>query len=106
PSDGPHDTPDWLFKRWTETYGAKTARQIAIANGHEPALDLTVKRDQRSWAERLRGRELPTGTVRTVAHGAISLLPGFSDGACGHVRTGGGGSRMVPLPCLLGCWGM
>jgi 16S rRNA (cytosine967-C5)-methyltransferase len=81
PSDGPHDTPDWLFKRWTETYGAKTARQIAIANGHEPALDLTVKRDQRSWAERLRGRELPTGTVRTLAHGAISLLPGFSEGA-------------------------
>ncbi|HEV8464697.1 MAG TPA: RsmB/NOP family class I SAM-dependent RNA methyltransferase, partial [Pseudolabrys sp.] len=54
---------------------------IAAANGHEPALDLTVKQDTESWAERLRGRVIPTGTVRTLAHGAISLLPGFSEGA-------------------------
>ena len=46
-------------------YGADTARAIAQANGHEPALDLTVKADAASWAERLRGRVLPTGTVRT-----------------------------------------
>ena len=75
------DTPDWLLKRWTKTYRADTARAIADANGHEPALDLTVKSDAESWAERLRGRVLPTGTVRTLAHGAISLLPGFSEGA-------------------------
>ncbi len=76
-----HDTPDWLLKRWRKTYGNDVARAIAEANGHEPALDLTVKADAESWAERLRGRVLPTGTVRTVAHGAISLLPGFSEGA-------------------------
>jgi len=75
------DTPEWLVKRWTKTYGAETARAIAAANGHEPALDLTVKQDAASWAEHLRGRVLPTGTVRTIAHGAISLLPGFSEGA-------------------------
>ncbi len=75
------DTPEWLVKRWTKRYGAETARAIAEANGHEPALDLTVKSDAESWAERLRGRVLPTGTVRTIAHGAISLLPGFSEGA-------------------------
>ena len=34
-----------------------------------------------TWAERLRGRVLPTGTVRTLAQGAISLLPGFAEGA-------------------------
>ena len=61
------DTPEWLVKRWTKTYGADTARAIAQANGHEPALDLTVKQDAESWAERLRGRVLPTGTVRTSA---------------------------------------
>ncbi len=72
------DTPDWLLKRWRKTYGNDVARDIAEANGHEPALDLTVKADAESWAERLRGRVLPTGTVRTIAHGAISLLPGFS----------------------------
>ena len=75
------DTPEWLLKRWKKAYGADTARAIAAANGHEPALDLTVKQDAESWAERLRGRVLPTGTVRTLAHGAISLLPGFSEGA-------------------------
>ncbi|HEY1309384.1 MAG TPA: transcription antitermination factor NusB [Pseudolabrys sp.] len=75
------DTPEWLVKRWTKRYGAETARAIAEANGHEPALDLTVKSDAESWAERLRGRVLPTGTVRTIAHGAISLLPGFTEGA-------------------------
>jgi 16S rRNA (cytosine967-C5)-methyltransferase len=79
--DVSRDTPEWLLKRWSKAYGAATARAIAAANGHEPALDLTVKQDAESWAERLRGRVLPTGTVRTIAHGAISLLPGFSEGA-------------------------
>jgi 16S rRNA (cytosine967-C5)-methyltransferase len=79
--DASRDTPEWLLKRWTKNYGSGTARAIAAANGHEPALDLTVKRDAESWADRLRGRVLPTGTVRTIAHGAISLLPGFSEGA-------------------------
>ena len=75
------DTPAWLLARWTKTYGRDTARAIAEANGHEPALDLTVKHDAADWAERLHGRVLPTGTVRTLAHGAISLLPGFAEGA-------------------------
>ena len=75
------DTPAWLLARWTRAYGADTALAIADANGHEPALDVTVKQDAGHWAERLRGRVLPTGTVRTIAHGAISLLPGFAEGA-------------------------
>ncbi|MFN3658612.1 MAG: RsmB/NOP family class I SAM-dependent RNA methyltransferase [Pseudolabrys sp.] len=79
--DAARDTPEWLLARWTRTYGADMARAIAEANGHEPALDLTVKQDAAVWAERLRGRVLPTGTVRTLAQGAVSLLPGFSEGA-------------------------
>lgn len=81
PDDVSRDTPEWLLKRWSKTYGRDTARAIAAAIGHEPALDITVKENPDSWAERLRGRVLPTGTVRTLAHGAISLLPGFSEGA-------------------------
>src|ERR1700674_4861287 len=50
------DTPEWLLKRWSKTSGAETARAIAQANGYEPALDITVKQDAESWAERLRGR--------------------------------------------------
>jgi 16S rRNA (cytosine967-C5)-methyltransferase len=79
--DGLRDTPEWLLKRWSRNYGRDTARAIAAANGHEPALDLTVKSDPKSWADRLRGRVLPTGSVRTLAHGAVSLLPGYSEGA-------------------------
>src|SRR6187397_943880 len=79
--DVSRDTPDWLLKRWSKTYGRDTTRAVATAIGHEPALDITVKDNADSWAERLRGRVLPTRTVRTSAHGAISLLPGFSEGA-------------------------
>src|SRR5467141_2549551 len=39
----PLDTPPWLFARWTQAYGEATARDIAIAHGHEPPLDLTIK---------------------------------------------------------------
>ncbi len=75
------DTPEWLLKRWTETYGEATARAIAAANGKEPALDLTVKSDPESFAAQLGGRVLPTGTVRTIVHGTITALPGFAEGA-------------------------
>jgi 16S rRNA (cytosine967-C5)-methyltransferase len=75
------DTPDWLLARWTRNYGTDTARAIALANGREPALDLTVKSNPEHWAEKLGGRVLPTGLVRAVAHGPVSQLPGFGEGA-------------------------
>jgi 16S rRNA (cytosine967-C5)-methyltransferase len=75
------DTPDWLLARWTRHYGADTAREIARAISHEPPLDLTVKGDAESWASRLRGVVQPFGTVRTIAHGPVSLLPGYMEGA-------------------------
>jgi 16S rRNA (cytosine967-C5)-methyltransferase len=75
------DTPDWLMTRWTAAYGAATARAIAAANRSEPALDLTVKSDPEHWAEKLGGRVLPTRSVRVIASGAVSALPGFAEGA-------------------------
>ena len=75
------DTPDWLMTRWTAAYGAATARAIAAANRSEPALDLTVKNDPAYWAEKLGGRVLPTQSLRVVATGAVSALPGFAEGA-------------------------
>ncbi len=74
------DTPEWLLTRWTRTYGETTARAIASANGKEPALDLTVKNDPESVAAQLGGRVLPTGTVRAIAHGIVTALPGFAEG--------------------------
>jgi 16S rRNA (cytosine967-C5)-methyltransferase len=75
------DVPPWLLARWSNVYGADLALAIGRANGQEPALDLTVKQDAPGWATRLRGTVLPTGTIRMVAHGPVSLLPGFSEGA-------------------------
>jgi 16S rRNA (cytosine967-C5)-methyltransferase len=75
------DPPDWLMRRWTAAYGAATARAIAAANAHEPPLDLTIKSDAAFWATRLGGRVLPTGTVRTAAHGPVPGLPGYGEGA-------------------------
>ncbi len=75
------DTPDWLLSRWKNHFGEATARAIAGANAHEPALDLSVKADPQQWAARLDGRVMPTGTVRVAAHGPVTRLPGFADGA-------------------------
>jgi 16S rRNA (cytosine967-C5)-methyltransferase len=75
------DTPAWLMERWIATYGADTARAIALAHAQEPALDLTVKHDAAQWANALGGRVLATGSVRALVHGPIAALPGFADGA-------------------------
>jgi 16S rRNA (cytosine967-C5)-methyltransferase len=75
------DTPDWLMARWSRTYGGDVARAIAEAHSHEPPLDLTVKNEPQSWAARLRGRDLATGTVRLITHGPVSRLPGYMEGA-------------------------
>ena len=73
------DAPDWLMARWTAAY--VTARAIVAANSQEPALDVTVKNDPEYWAAKLGGRVLATGSVRLVAPGAVSALPGFAEGA-------------------------
>src|SRR5262245_17042652 len=77
------DTPEWLMARWVKNYGAETARAIAVANGAEPALDLTVRNDPEHWASALGGRVLPTGSVRAIVHGPIAQLPGYGEGGRG-----------------------
>jgi 16S rRNA (cytosine967-C5)-methyltransferase len=74
------DIPPWLLARWIAHYGEATAKEMALALGHEPSLDITVKDDGAQWASRLHGELLPTGTVRTLLHGSVTMLPGFSEG--------------------------
>ena len=74
------DIPEWLLARWTAHYGEAVARDIALAIGHEPSLDITVKSDPEQWASRLHGETLPTGTVRTLLQGSVKMLPGFIEG--------------------------
>jgi len=75
------DIPPWLLQRWIAHYGEATAKAMAHAILHEPSLDLTVKSDPAQWATRLHGEQLPTGTVRTLLQGSVTMLPGFSEGA-------------------------
>jgi 16S rRNA (cytosine967-C5)-methyltransferase len=74
------DVPPWLLARWIAHYGEVTAREIALALAHEPSLDITVKADAAQWATRLHGETLPTGTVRTLLQGSVTMLPGFTEG--------------------------
>jgi 16S rRNA (cytosine967-C5)-methyltransferase len=74
------DLPPWLTARWIAHYGEATAREMASAIANEPSLDLTVKSDTEQWATRLHGETLPTGTVRTLLQGSVTMLPGFTEG--------------------------
>jgi 16S rRNA (cytosine967-C5)-methyltransferase len=74
------DVPPWLLARWIAHYGENVARDIAVAIGHEPSLDITVKSDAAQWATRLHGEVLPTGSVRTLLQGSVTMLPGFTEG--------------------------
>jgi 16S rRNA (cytosine967-C5)-methyltransferase len=74
------DVPPWMLARWVAHYGEAVARDIAVAIGHEPSLDLTVKSDAEQWATRLHGETLPTGSVRTLLQGSVTMLPGFTEG--------------------------
>src|ERR1700710_1236660 len=74
------DVPPWLMARWITHYGETVAKDIATAIGHEPSLDLQVQSDAAQWATRLHGETLPTGSVRTLLHGSVTMLPGFAEG--------------------------
>ena len=74
------DIPPWMLARWIAAYGETNAREMALAIGHEPSLDITVKADAAQWATRLHGETLPTGTVRTLLQGSVTMLPGFTEG--------------------------
>jgi len=73
--------PAWLWSRWAAAYGEEATARIAAANLEEPPLDLTVKADAGSWAGRLDGIVLPTGSVRLVPSGPVEELPGYAEGA-------------------------
>ena len=75
------DTPGWLAARWRRSYGEDRAAAIAAAHRGEAPLDLTVKEDPTTWAERLDADLLPTGSVRLRTHTPVPELPGYAEGA-------------------------
>jgi 16S rRNA (cytosine967-C5)-methyltransferase len=75
------NTPDWLWRSWSGSYGEDTARAIATAHLKEAPLDLTLREDAAAWCDRLQGTLLPTGTLRRAAGGSVAALPGYAEGA-------------------------
>jgi 16S rRNA (cytosine967-C5)-methyltransferase len=75
------NTPDWLWQSWTAAYGEAGCRAIATAHLKEAPLDLTARGDPAPWGKLLEATLLPTGTLRRVAGGAITSLPGYAEGA-------------------------
>jgi 16S rRNA (cytosine967-C5)-methyltransferase len=76
------NTPTWLWDRWVKTYGEDTTRQVALANGERPALDIAFKVEAGPWIEALGGVLLPNGQLRlSSGHEAVPDLAGFSEGA-------------------------
>ncbi len=74
------NTPDWLWKSWAGAYGEDQARAIATAHMAEPPLDLSVTGDPETWAEKLGGTVLATGTVRLAKTARVTKMEGFAEG--------------------------
>lgn len=75
------NTPEWLLKSWTETYGLEATRAIVAAHMIEPPLDISTKGAPEDWAKDLEAQVLPTGTLRRDGGGRFEDLPGFKSGA-------------------------
>jgi 16S rRNA (cytosine967-C5)-methyltransferase len=70
------NTPDWLWTRWCETYGEKTAREIATAHLTPAPLDIALK-DGATFAG---ARPVFANIMRLQEAGRVDRLPGFADG--------------------------
>ena len=81
PDAGRANTPAWLWARWSEAFGEEACRRIAETHLREPPLDIAVKSDPDTWAQRLNGRVLPTGAVRLDDVSAVGALDGYAKGA-------------------------
>ncbi|MFP7672114.1 RsmB/NOP family class I SAM-dependent RNA methyltransferase [Marivita sp. S0852] len=73
--------PKWLRPKLAKAWGKSGVAAIERAHAVPPPVDVSVKSDPESWADRLGGQLLPTGSVRLATRGQISALAGYADGA-------------------------
>ena len=78
------NTPDWLWRSWTQAYGDARCRAIAEAHLSEPSLDLSPVADREDGTESLRtalaAKRLPGGTLRLRGAGEVTRLAGYEAG--------------------------
>lgn len=74
------NTPEWLWKRWTATYGEDICRQMAAAHLAGASLDISTVGNPQTWATELGGDILFANTIRLTSRGQVTKIPGFQDG--------------------------
>ncbi len=72
--------PNWMLKALRSDYGKEKANNISKFVALEPMVDLTVKSDPETWAKKLGGFVLPTGSVRLTNTSTITELEGYAEG--------------------------
>lgn len=73
--------PAWFQQRLEKVYGAPAARAIGEACLSPAPIDLTIRSDAQTWAGKLGGIVLPTGSVRLPPfEGSVTDLEGFDEG--------------------------
>jgi 16S rRNA (cytosine967-C5)-methyltransferase len=75
------NTPDWLWRSWSDAYGAARCEAIARTHLDAPPLDLTPRGDPVALAEKLGAQRLPTGSLRLAEAAPVAGLPGYDEGA-------------------------
>lgn len=73
------NTPDWLWTRWSDTYGETLARAIASAHAKPAPIDLVLKDLAR--VSELDGTALFDNVVRLADASRVEDLAGFDEGA-------------------------
>ncbi|MDR3090199.1 MAG: 16S rRNA (cytosine(967)-C(5))-methyltransferase RsmB [Desulfobulbaceae bacterium] len=105
-ADGFLNHPDWLINRWQERFGQAEMRRLCAANNGQPPLTARVnirRRSQAEWQTMLAangitarpGAYAPDALILPDYQGAISALPGFTEGFF-HVQ-----DEAAQLACLL-----
>ncbi|MFN3228697.1 MAG: RsmB/NOP family class I SAM-dependent RNA methyltransferase [Asticcacaulis sp.] len=74
--------PDWLWQRWSTTYGPEDAAALCDIILSEPPTDLSLNpgADAAALAEALDGEILPGGSLRSRLRGDLARWPHFEDG--------------------------
>ncbi len=73
--------PDWLLKRWFSYYGKEKTRAFVETFYTEPFLDISAKKENAFWAEKLGGTLLENGTIRCRFTENVPQMIGFEEGA-------------------------
>lgn len=75
-----HSATDDGWRRMKTDWGKAGGLRILKAQLQDAPLDLTVKAEPESWAQRLGGAVTPTGSIRLTRPGAVTSLDGFETG--------------------------